>query len=528
MMRYKLNSCFSNCFYVTLALTFPVFASGFMLDKDAPVQSGNQTQVWSKTTGITLLPTTGSAVESSTAMSVCQDTVDICSMYGRTACTQKVYEAWAKAHCAMYCGFCTPPVPVTSLCENKIANCEEYDSGNLCTDDSYYSWAYENCRGYCKFGICNDTDTDTACEDRNGTDCKQLNATVNICDDIPQAKTTCRKYCDLCNATDGAWCPWGTWSACDVTCGNGTQSKSRQCACDAPANGGLDCPGDSKMTIVCPVISCPVDGSWSSWASWEGCSVTCGIGLQRRDRTCSNPYPGLGGNPCLGDTSEDRICFNKACADGGWSSWSDWSTCSATCLGGLSKRTRLCNNPSPSTFGHDCIGNNEGSKICNAVPCQEFVNVGNGQWTTWSSWSACDFYCVKERTRHCTGRYCSGNSEIKENCDLLTCSLDLRVRLAGENTFYRGRVEVSYDGVNWGTVCGGSFNRNNNGAKVVCSMLGYSTSHARLYNVNGGSGPIYLEDVACTGSESSLLFCKHHRWNTRTCDHSKDVGVSCV
>lgn len=38
---------------------------------------------------------------------------------------------------------------------------------------------------------------------------------------------------------------------------------------------------------------------------------------------------------------------------------------------------------------------------------------------------------------------------------------------------YSGRVEVSQNGLTWGTVCANSFNVNS--AKVVCKMLGYPT-----------------------------------------------------
>jgi hypothetical protein len=57
-----------------------------------------------------------------------------------------------------------------------------------------------------------------------------------------------------------------------------------------------------------------VRGGWSRWSPWGSCSVTCGIGLERRDRTCSNPYPGPGGEPCYGDARDDRACFVRPCA----------------------------------------------------------------------------------------------------------------------------------------------------------------------------------------------------------------------
>lgn len=51
--------------------------------------------------------------------------------------------------------------------------------------------------------------------------------------------------------------------------------------------------------------------------------------------------------------------------------------------------------------------------------------------------------------------------------------LGLHIRLVGGSSSHRGRVEVSVDGSHWGTVCDDSFDYNNNGARVVCRMLGY-------------------------------------------------------
>ena len=44
---------------------------------------------------------------------------------------------------------------------------------------------------------------------------------------------------------DGIWGTWGTWTACSVTCGGGTRTRTKLCDSPAPANGGLDCTGDT-------------------------------------------------------------------------------------------------------------------------------------------------------------------------------------------------------------------------------------------------------------------------------------------
>ena len=40
-----------------------------------------------------------------------------------------------------------------------------------------------------------------------------------------------------------------------------------------------------------------------------------------------------------------------------------------------------------------------------------------------------------------------------------------------------------------------------------------------------GTGPIHLDDVDCTGTESMLLFCLTH--GNHDCTHSEDAGVQC-
>ena len=42
-----------------------------------------------------------------------------------------------------------------------------------------------------------------------------------------------------------------------------------------------------------------------------------------------------------------------------------------------------------------------------------------------------------------------------------------------------------------------------------------------------GTGPIYLDDVACSSSASQLLECSSRPILTHNCPHSADAGVGC-
>lgn len=59
-----------------------------------------------------------------------------------------------------------------------------------------------------------------------------------------------------------------------------------------------------------------VNGQWGPWSPWDICSVTCGGGVQKRERLCNNPKPQFGGKACLGDNADSRICNKQDCPIG--------------------------------------------------------------------------------------------------------------------------------------------------------------------------------------------------------------------
>ncbi|XP_065929462.1 deleted in malignant brain tumors 1 protein isoform X2 [Magallana gigas] len=122
-------------------------------------------------------------------------------------------------------------------------------------------------------------------------------------------------------------------------------------------------------------------------------------------------------------------------------------------------------------------------------------------------------------------RYCRHSKDVSINC---LPSNEILVRLVGEPTQYEGRLEV-YKFGRWGTVCDDDLN--NNLSVVVCRSLGlpWKTSEAYGNAVYGeGSGPIWLDNVNCFGSETSITECKHNGWGSHDCDHSKDVSINCL
>ena len=61
-------------------------------------------------------------------------------------------------------------------------------------------------------------------------------------------------------------------------------------------------------------------------------------------------------------------------------------------------------------------------------------------------------------------------------------------------------------------------------AAFNCDTGGIPYSNAHF---GAGTGPIYLDDVACTSSASQLLECSSRPISSHNCLHSADAGVGC-
>ncbi|EDL93030.1 a disintegrin-like and metallopeptidase (reprolysin type) with thrombospondin type 1 motif, 14 (predicted) [Rattus norvegicus] len=55
------------------------------------------------------------------------------------------------------------------------------------------------------------------------------------------------------------------------------------------------------------------DGGWSSWTNFGSCSRSCGGGVRSRSRSCDNPPPAYGGRLCSGPMFEYQICNSEDC-----------------------------------------------------------------------------------------------------------------------------------------------------------------------------------------------------------------------
>eukprot|EP00933_Yihiella_yeosuensis_P017312 TRINITY_DN1449_c0_g1_i2.p1 TRINITY_DN1449_c0_g1~~TRINITY_DN1449_c0_g1_i2.p1 ORF type:complete len:899 (+),score=143.23 TRINITY_DN1449_c0_g1_i2:601-3297(+) len=230
--------------------------------------------------------------------------------------------------------------------------------------------------------------------------------------------------------SDCIWDVWFDWSSCSVSCGGGVKRRQRSIH-RSELPGGKACSGLKVAEAACNTQSClgaqSKDCTWSTWDNWGSCSVSCGSGTATRSRSVSIQQEG-GGKPCQGSSYEARVCAGGNCAvDCAWTDWSPWSACSATCRG-IESSTRS-RGIRASNGGRPCEGSTQRTRPCkHTTPCP-----GDCQWNQWNSWSACTKSCgggTRERARtvkvpkRANGTSCEGSSRETGNCSKASCPVD--------------------------------------------------------------------------------------------------------
>nr|XP_041576655.1 adhesion G protein-coupled receptor B2 isoform X2 [Taeniopygia guttata] len=173
---------------------------------------------------------------------------------------------------------------------------------------------------------------------------------------------------------------WSQWSVCSLTCGQGSQVRTRSCV-SSPY--GTLCSGLLRETRTCNnTATCPVEGQWLEWGAWSRCSVTCANGTQQRTRKCSVSAHGWA--ECRGAHADARECSNPTCPNSKWGPWNHWSLCSKTCDTGWQRRFRMCEGTGMQ--GYPCEGTGEEVKTCNEKKCPAYHEMCKDEYVMLMTW----------------------------------------------------------------------------------------------------------------------------------------------
>ncbi|XP_057315986.1 mucin-like protein [Hydractinia symbiolongicarpus] len=147
-----------------------------------------------------------------------------------------------------------------------------------------------------------------------------------------------------------------------------------------------------------------INGGYTEWSSWSACFATCGPSVMGRTRNCTNPRPYGYGELCvvIGPHIETTQCeITKCPVDGNWGYWTNWGNCVPSCKDGRQSRTRQCDNPSTAYGGKTCDGESKEERQCDwMIPCPI-----DGGLSEWGGWSECSASCNSgHRTRE---RFCN-------------------------------------------------------------------------------------------------------------------------
>ncbi|XP_069774008.1 scavenger receptor cysteine-rich domain-containing protein DMBT1-like isoform X2 [Narcine bancroftii] len=225
-----------------------------------------------------------------------------------------------------------------------------------------------------------------------------------------------------------------------------------------------------------------------------------------------------GTHQCNYETGVDMICSDE--------SWSLRLTNGGSRCDG---RVEVYHNGSWGRVQDYAWSINDSNVVCRELCCGSAISAYNSS-----------IYGESERPVWVNEVQCEGTESQLRNCNTFAlnqfsnnstdvgvlCSDHLQLRLSDGSDLCAGRLEIYYSGT-WGTVCDDSWDMVD--SNVVCRHLGCGTALEKNCPRYRGrnSGPVWLDEVRCSGNESYLWECLSARWGEHDCTHKEDVTITC-
>eukprot|EP00747_Dinoflagellata_sp_TGD_P121039 gnl/TRDRNA2_/TRDRNA2_173374_c0_seq1.p1 gnl/TRDRNA2_/TRDRNA2_173374_c0~~gnl/TRDRNA2_/TRDRNA2_173374_c0_seq1.p1 ORF type:complete len:1602 (+),score=263.90 gnl/TRDRNA2_/TRDRNA2_173374_c0_seq1:84-4889(+) len=334
----------------------------------------------------------------------------------------------------------------------------------------------------------------------NGKMCAALDSTSEV---KPCNTEKCDEGC-----IDGAWNDWEEWQPCSRTCTGGMKWRHRKIAKTANDCGKPPLGNSSQFAQCNTDVECKddVDCKLSEWDDWGECSQSCD-GVQMRSREIVHPGAGNGawctnGTKQGGGLKAVRPCNDDkkgACNPEGGSPvdcklsvWTDWSECSASCLGGQQLRSRKVLEE--SKFGglacDDALNETQGCNVNKT--CGGDVDCEWNDWTEWGDCSKCSG--EKIRTRDIKQFPHKGKPCVAEDSkEVAKCPRNCK------NTFYCVWGDWSQFDTHCTRTCGEA-------TKVRIRWL--VKTQEQPQNESMIIGTISSEKAECKGSETDYKMCE--------------------